>query len=994
MKKEKSDLHTKYEKDIVHAIISETKKKIELDKGRRIKRDNAPTQYLETLDRKIFESILQIRTLEKKPKKKKVKKTTLQKNNTKKLSAAEITCIKLCIKHSWYQVRSKLNPIDAGAFRWHLTMLAEKMLGIDEAFKLKLPFLKHRHLVVRPDKVMEMGMDTALDIIAYIRFQEGVRVKDNRINENDAIVRLAIELLWQGMKIKDIMNMTALHLDPAKKIVLIQSGKTYRIAVMDDVFWTRIRGLLKKAGKWFRSFLKPNAVSIGRFKEKWLGSCINAKLKNVFANFDSSSDKHNAKEEPYQPGEISMKPLKKTFITAYNFINNIFAGHGIYRGNVSNTPENHIIKIFNEIIDTRDLCSKINADALGMTGHTAELLKEIKNKLAAGKRVELMDARTLNKAILRKIYPRVFASPLKEVTSENFRQAGLVYKIIHDGLLPACLSSFYGPELPTNVLCLYDKFKLPEKTRSRKNIGGEESCPVGNSKEIREIIAEYCITNNKPGAYQSLLTLITTAVGEIKYVIEWLLSLLTKKGKPLSPETIKRYFDAVLQILVCCEVEQIGISEIDEDNIISIASPGQESPGGKEFLLNHHTVYILKTAVNSFSKCLEKKNISTPDINWEKIQQLVDYSPRLIFLPEEKAFNTRLGKFTNFQIEKNRKKFLIGLLGYYLGLRRKEIFTAPVDGVRIFGSEEDYIEVMGKGAKLRRVPLNLLPDNYKSFFEKAYKIAIKKNYKTLLCLEKIYEINELFYEGYKDIARSGLHSLRHAFATRHLGNGVDPMRVASWMGHESLRVLQNTYDQSLWDTAKKACGSSHGMKTEVKTDELKNFLSSNRTTLYRHNWPGKATTGMKQGKNVVYNFEKIINTNKIKDSFIEISEDTRKKILKSRRSPIDIHASDKKITDTVFKCIRQKKMFQKKKPFATIFKELCGTYIYMHKKKWKPRTLKRNKSILNGWQERFQKLFDRGVDKNLFSKEVVQNLSARSKKQYIAVLKSIVNNPA
>ena len=110
MKKEKSVLHTKYEKDIVHAIISETKKKIKLDKGRRIKRNNAPTQYLETLDRKIFESILQIRTLEKKPKKKKVKKTTLQKNNTKKLSTTEIICVKLCIKRRLVPGSLKFKP--------------------------------------------------------------------------------------------------------------------------------------------------------------------------------------------------------------------------------------------------------------------------------------------------------------------------------------------------------------------------------------------------------------------------------------------------------------------------------------------------------------------------------------------------------------------------------------------------------------------------------------------------------------------------------------------------------------------------------------------------------------------------------------------------------------------------------------------------------------------------------------------------------------------
>jgi integrase len=53
------------------------------------------------------------------------------------------------------------------------------------------------------------------------------------------------------------------------------------------------------------------------------------------------------------------------------------------------------------------------------------------------------------------------------------------------------------------------------------------------------------------------------------------------------------------------------------------------------------------------------------------------------------------------------------------------------------------------------------------------------------------------------IARAGIenvtfHDMRHAFASRMIARGIEPVTLAKLMGHEDIRETLNTYSH-LWD---------------------------------------------------------------------------------------------------------------------------------------------------------------------------------------------------
>jgi integrase len=56
------------------------------------------------------------------------------------------------------------------------------------------------------------------------------------------------------------------------------------------------------------------------------------------------------------------------------------------------------------------------------------------------------------------------------------------------------------------------------------------------------------------------------------------------------------------------------------------------------------------------------------------------------------------------------------------------------------------------------------------------------------------------------VARAGMenvtfHDMRHAFASRMIARGIEPVTLAKLMGHEDIRETLNTYSH-LWDRAR------------------------------------------------------------------------------------------------------------------------------------------------------------------------------------------------
>ena len=253
----------------------------------------------------------------------------LFKRHRKKFAKEDIACIKWSIKHCWHKHMGRLNIADQGKFRWYLIMFAEIMIGKDQALTIPLYFRRYRKLVVKHQKVIEIGLDSALNILNHIRFKTGY---NNMRKSSDLLIRFLIELLWQGIPLQDAVEMCAGNFDPEKNIIFINTGAAYRLSSADKEFWARSYGLLKKIPRWYRSHRHARPETIEKY----------------------------------------------------------FIGRVVYH-NVN-------------------LLLKKTAEELGI--------------------------------------------PKDKVNQGNFRQAGIAYKILVENLPPACLSSFFGPELPTNVLGL------------------------------------------------------------------------------------------------------------------------------------------------------------------------------------------------------------------------------------------------------------------------------------------------------------------------------------------------------------------------------------------------------------------------------------------------------------------------------------------------------------------------------------------------------------
>ena len=70
-----------------------------------------------------------------------------------------------------------------------------------------------------------------------------------------AAPKLLIELLWQGIPIRESMKLTPVNFDSKNRIVFIPSGRAYRLVVLSHEFWANFENLRQEEGRWFWSFL-------------------------------------------------------------------------------------------------------------------------------------------------------------------------------------------------------------------------------------------------------------------------------------------------------------------------------------------------------------------------------------------------------------------------------------------------------------------------------------------------------------------------------------------------------------------------------------------------------------------------------------------------------------------------------------------------------------------------------------------------------------------
>lgn len=152
------------------------------------------------------------------------------------------------------------------------------------------------------------------------------------------------------------------------------------------------------------------------------------------------------------------------------------------------------------------------------------------------------------------------------------------------------------------------------------------------------------------------------------------------------------------------------------------------------------------------------------------------------------------------------EKLLISML-YGLGLRISEMTTIQLDDIN-----EKWIQVLGKGNKVRELPLlNILQKlikEYRSIYMPK-KYLFEKGNAPMNTAQLRYKVSKLF----KSVGiKATPHQLRHSFATHLLNHGARISDVSELLGHETMAATQ-IYTK---------LGSSRKMQDYMKAHPLAN----------------------------------------------------------------------------------------------------------------------------------------------------------------------------
>ena len=186
-------------------------------------------------------------------------------------------------------------------------------------------------------------------------------------------------------------------------------------------------------------------------------------------------------------------------------------------------------------------------------------------------------------------------------------------------------------------------------------------------------------------------------------------------------------------------------------------------------------------------------------------------------LPEEIINNLIKSIGVNQNIRKRDRAIFMCMS--HAGMRREEVSTLRLQDIFFSrtGYKDSFIKIVGKGAKLRDVPMN--QELYKSLIDWSKLIMKTDNKrKTSTVFRKINIVDKILNCGlsntgiYNVIRKRGEdegilglhpHKLRHYFATKLLINGRDIFEVARLLGHSNVETTRH-YDNRGFSTLQDA----------------------------------------------------------------------------------------------------------------------------------------------------------------------------------------------
>lgn len=225
---------------------------------------------------------------------------------------------------------------------------------------------------------------------------------------------------------------------------------------------------------------------------------------------------------------------------------------------------------------------------------------------------------------------------------------------------------------------------------------------------------------------------------------------------------------------------------LSRDDIVSFLKV--RSDNGISTRTNAHTITILR----DFYKFLIKQSyIKSNPMDMIDSPKMYKKLPKALSVEEvDKLLNIKLKTPYDY-----RNKAMLELM-YATGMRISELINLKLTDIDF---ENETIRVLGKGSKVRQVPIGEYAMKYLNIYIKYYRSYFVKETSDYVFLSVRGDkmTRQAFFKILKQIARKqGIdtdfspHTIRHSFATHMLEAGADLRSIQELLGHESISTTQ------------------------------------------------------------------------------------------------------------------------------------------------------------------------------------------------------------
>ena len=225
---------------------------------------------------------------------------------------------------------------------------------------------------------------------------------------------------------------------------------------------------------------------------------------------------------------------------------------------------------------------------------------------------------------------------------------------------------------------------------------------------------------------------------------------------------------------------------LSRDDIVSFLKV--RSDNGISTRTNAHTITILR----DFYKFLIKQSyIKSNPMDMIDSPKVYKKLPKALSVEEvDKLLNIKLQTPYDY-----RNKAMLELM-YATGMRISELINLKLTDIDF---ENETIRVLGKGSKVRQVPIGEYAMKYLNIYIKYYRSYFVKETSDYVFLSVRGDkmTRQAFFKILKQIARKqGIdtdfspHTIRHSFATHMLEAGADLRSIQELLGHESISTTQ------------------------------------------------------------------------------------------------------------------------------------------------------------------------------------------------------------